>query len=230
MNRLTSAVRIQLQTWRTTLSLPWAVLALSFAINLFIFAVDEDPEPQRATGGLTALYVFMFIAFAVTPKEYFPITLGLSGTRRGFYAATALLAIAQSLGYGVLVYALGAVESATRGWGLGMFFFDLPFLRGLNPVVHLLGYAVPLLLVAFVGLCVGSVFTRWGKVGMYALATAAVVVLGALSAIASATGLWSGVGRWFATDPLPALLIGWPLLLTAVLAGAAWLTLRRARS
>lgn len=231
MKRLDSVIRIQLQTWRSTLSLPWAVLAISFAVNLFSFEMAKDPDSQHgSTGGLAALYVFVAIAFSATPREYFPITLGLNGTRRGFYGATALLAVAESLGYGILVHALGVLENAIGGWGAGMFFFDVPFLRGLNPMVHLLCLVVPLLLTAFLGLWVGSIFTRWGKPGMYALVTTAVVVLGALSAIASATGLWSDVGRWFDTEPLPALLIGWPLLITAVLAVAAWFTLRRARA
>lgn len=231
MKRLGSVIRIQLQTWRSTLSLPWAVLAVSFAVNLFAFEMAKDPDSQHgSTGGLAALYVFVAIAFSATPREYFPLTLGLNGTRRSFCGATALLAVAESFGYGLLVYALGVLENAIGGWGAGMFFFDVPFLRELNPVLHLLCLAVPLLLTAFLGLWVGSVFTRWGRPGMYTLVTAAVVVLGSLSMLASVTGQWSGIGRWFATEPLPALLIGWPLLIIAVLAGAVWLTLRRARA
>ncbi len=230
MSRLTSLIRIQLQTWRSTVFLPWAVLVLSFAVNLITLVTDKDPGQERIMGGLVALYVFMAIAFSATSREYFPITLGLSGTRRGFYGASALLAVAESLVYGGVVFALAGLESATRGWGLGMSFFDVPFLRGQHPVVHLLGYAVPLLLAAFLGLWVGSVFTRWGRTGTYAFVTAAVVLGGGLHALASTAGLWSGIGRWFATEPVPALLIGWPLLITAVLAGATWLTLRRARA
>lgn len=230
MKRVTSAARIQLQTWRSTLSLPVAVLVISFAVNLITFTTDPDPDPARSTFGLSALYVFMAIAFSATSREYFPITMGLSGTRRSFYGATALLAVAESFGYGILVYALGGLESATGGWGMGMSFFDAPLLRGLSPVVHLLCLVVPLLLAAFLGLWVGSVFTRWGRPGTYALLTAAVVVGGGLSALASTAGVWNGIGRWFATEPLPALLIGWPLLIIAVLAGAAWFTLRRARA
>lgn len=154
--------------------------------------------------------------------------MGLSGTRRGFYGATALLAVAESLVYGGAVFALAGVESATGGWGSGMSFFDVPFLRGQSPVVHLLGYAVPLLLAAFLGLWVGSIFTRWGRTGTYAFVVAAVVLGGGLHALASTAGAWGGIGSWFATEPVPALLIGWPLLITAVLAGATWLALRRA--
>lgn len=230
MNRLISAARIQLQTWRSTVFLPWLVVVISFAVNLITLVTDEDPGQGRSIGGLVALYVFMAIAFSAASREYFPITLGMSGTRRGFYGASALLAVAESLVYGCVVFALAGLESATGGWGLGMSFFDVPFLRGQSPVVHLLGYTVPLLLAAFLGLWVGSVFTRWGRVGVYALIVAAVVVVGGLPAIVSASGQWNGIARWFTTEPLPALLIGWPLLITAVLAGATWLTLRRARA
>lgn len=66
MNQLTSLVRIQLQTWRSTVFLPWAVLVISFAVNLITLVTDKDPGQGRSMGGLVALYVFVAISFSAT--------------------------------------------------------------------------------------------------------------------------------------------------------------------
>lgn len=55
-----------------------------------------------------------------------------------------------------------------------------------------------------------------------------IVGVGGLVALASWWELWGAVGNWFAAQSTVALLVGWPALLAAVLAGAGFVTIRRA--
>lgn len=227
MTRLASAARIQLTTWRSSLMLPWAILGSSFALNLIIFALVPSEGTHDTTGGLATIYFVVLIAYIVTVREFLPFTLGLGMTRRTFYATTSLLAIAESVVYGFLLYLLKLVENGTGGWGLQLPFFDLAFLPRNNPPLQLLGYIVPLLFMAFLGLFIGTVAKRWGKHGIFTLGALALVITGGLTVLASLTHQWVPIGYWFAAQPPALLFAGWPALLAAVLAAGSFLVIRR---
>lgn len=229
MNRVLSTARVQLAAWPSTLGLPWLILAISFSINLTVVGLlDAPPEDSNTTGGLTALYVFVFIAYVLTMTQYFPMLLGLSVTRRTFYLATTLMALAQALVYSAVILLFRFVEQSTGGWWISLSFFRLPFLQHDNVLLQLLGYAVPMLALAMLGTFCGVVFKRWGATGMFTLAVAALIVLGGLAVLVTWLELWSAVGAWFAAQSTLSLLAGWPLLLALVLAAANFLVLRRA--
>lgn len=230
MNRVLATARVQLAAWPSTLGIPWLVLGLSFAINLAVAAiVNTSPqEGGHSAGGLLALYIFMLIAYVLTMTQYFPMILGLSVTRRTFYLATCLLAIVQSLSYAIVLYVLKLVEAASGGWGLSMSFFGLDFLSPGNGLLQVLVYAVPLLLMSFLGIFCGVTFKRWGASGMFTLAIASLVVLGGLAVLVTWLRWWGAIGAWFADQSSLSLFAGWPALLVLVLAGANLLMLRRA--
>lgn len=229
MNRILATARVQLAAWPSTLGIPWLVLGTSFVINLTVVGLlDAPPEGNSSTGGLLALYVFMFIAYLLTMTHYFPMILGMSVTRRTFYLATCLMALAQSLVYATVVLLLNLAESATGGWGVSLSFFNLGFLHQDNGLLQLLVYAVPMLMLAFLGMFVGVTFKRWGAIGMYTLAIAATIVFGGLAVLLTWLHWWGDIGAWFADQSSLSLLAGWPALLALVLAAANLLVLRRA--
>ncbi len=229
MNRILATARVQLAAWPSTLGLPWLVLGISFVINLVLVGVLEaPPENDNTTGGLLALYIFMFIAYLLTMTQYFPMILGMSVTRRTFYLATCLLILAQALVYAAVVTLLGFVENATGGWGVSLSFFELGFLDQDNVLLQLLAYAVPLLLMSFLGLFFGTTFKRWGSTGMFTLAIAALIVFGGLAVLVTWLRWWGSVGAWFVDQSSLSLLAGWPALLALVLAAVNFLMLRRA--
>lgn len=165
MNRALNIARLQVLTWFSTLALPWLILALSMAINLTIFALVHDGSDSSGSGGMLALYIFVFISALMLVREYFPFTIGLSATRRAFFTASAGLAVVQAAAYGLVLFALSLIERATGGWGVRMGFFEIPFLAELGPISQLLSYAVPLLLMSALGLFIGTVSKRWGATG-----------------------------------------------------------------
>ncbi|RCW40470.1 hypothetical protein DFQ14_111119 [Halopolyspora algeriensis] len=228
MNRVLSTARVQLAAWPSTLGMPWLVLGGAFLVNLMVFALLDTSGEDAFTGGLTTFYAVMLVAYIITMTHYFPMILGLSVTRRTFYLATCLMALAQSLCYGAALTMLELVESATGGWGVSLPFFGVEFLQQSNVLLQLLAYAVPILLVSFLGMFFGVIFKRWGVTGMYILAITALVVLGGLAVLVSWRRWWGEVGAWFVDQSSLSLLAGWPALLTLVLAAASLLMLRRA--
>jgi hypothetical protein len=109
MNRVLSAARLQLIIWPTLLGWPWGVLASSFLINLAVFAMIGDRiQGGPKTGGLVSIYITVLFISGQAITQVFPFALGLSVTRRTFYAATALVLAAESLLSGVLLYLCGS--------------------------------------------------------------------------------------------------------------------------
>ncbi|MBE9375317.1 hypothetical protein IQ251_12765 [Saccharopolyspora sp. HNM0983] len=226
MNRVLNIARVQLLTPVSSIALPWLILALSMAINLAIFALLRDEE-SATTGGLSTLYIFVFVAALMIVREHFPFSLGLSVTRRMFFAATAGRAVAEALVYGAVLLVLALIERATGGWGVQMTFFDLPYLQELGPVLRLLSYAGPLLLMSFLGIFIGTLTKRWGNTGMFTVTAAALIVLGGGSVLMTLQQWWGPFGTWILAQPVATLTIGYPVLLAALLAGGGYLVLRR---
>ncbi len=86
MNRTLVATRIHLINWRWSLAFPLGLITLILLFNLGIGLVTG--AAGFTTGGLTALYVVVAITQSTAMTQFFPLALGLSLTRREFYAGT----------------------------------------------------------------------------------------------------------------------------------------------
>lgn len=229
MRRTLNVARLQLVPWQATRALPWAVLALSFGINLLIQALlGPEDRGNTQTGGLASIYVFSLIAYVRAMVQVFPFAVGLGVTRRRFYTATAMFTVVEAVVYGTILYLLRLVEDATGGWGVALRFFGVSYLVQDNALLQILIYAVPFLLVAFVGVFVGAMFKRWGVYGMYALSIGSLVVAGALSVLVTWQHQWSALGNWFLDRSALTLVAGLPALAAVVLAAGGFLLIRRA--
>ncbi|WP_431727603.1 ABC transporter permease [Verrucosispora sp. TAA-831] len=228
MNRVLTVPRLQFVAWPSVVGWPWAILSLSFLINLAFFASMDGRDIEQTTGGLASIYVMMFIACINVITQDFPFAIGLGISRRSFYLGNVFSFGAQAVVYAGLLYLLAVIEEATGGWGVGLTFFGIPFLWVENPVLRFLGFAIPFLLLGFLGIAIALVFKRWGVNGMLTLSTATLVVIGGAVVLATWRGWWSAIGDWFADQSGAALLVGWPALFTLPLAVASYLIIRRA--
>ena len=113
MDRILGAARLHLVNPLMSLGVPWLVVLSSFAINLVVWGVTAagDQPGGGSTGGLAALYLTVLIVFAQSITQLLPFAMGLSLTRRTFYLGTALVALVQSFGYGIVLTVLDAVEN-----------------------------------------------------------------------------------------------------------------------
>lgn len=230
MRRVLSVARIQLVNAPITVGMPWLVLGLAFLVNLVIFgAIDDIAPPEgRTTGALMSVYIVAMIGQLQTMTQVFPFALGLSVTRRTFFAATSLLVVAQAVVFGTTLYLLMLLERATGGWGLSLRFFGPPPLVQDNPVLQLLVYMVPFLFLSFLGMAIGLVFKRWGQIGIYVAGIGTALPLAAAAFLVTRYDWWPAIGRFFVDQPSVNLLAGYPLILAALVAVGGYLLIRRA--
>lgn len=229
MNRIRQVARLQIPAWPHILGWTWSMMAVTFGLNLLSFMANYDPgDGVTTTGGVASLYGVAIGMAAVSVTQIFPYALGMSVTRREFYLAWSLLAVVQSVVYALVLVLLRAVEQATGYWGMGMRYFSLPFMDDANPVLLLLGYAVPMLVATHLGILLGTVYLRWGTTGVLASLTLTITVLGLAAALITWTRQWHAIGRWVLDQPPTALLAGWPVLLAAAFAVGGYTLIRRA--
>jgi hypothetical protein len=230
MNQALAVVRLQLVNWRFGLGIPLGILALVLVINLVLFGSigDAIPPDGRATGGVLSLYITFGVGYLQTMTQLFTFALGLSVTRRAFYAGVVLLVVVEALGFGAVLLLLKLVEQTTGGWGMGLKFFTLDFLTVADPALQWLVFTVPLLAFAALGVFAGVVFKRWGQTGVYVMTIAVAVVLAAATVLITWRGWWPEVGGWFAGQPIASLFAGYPLVLALLLGAGGWLAIRRA--
>ncbi|GEL20449.1 hypothetical protein [Pseudonocardia asaccharolytica] len=113
MNRVLRVARIQLVNAPSVLGVPVLVLALAFLANLAIFGAIGETPPNTYIGALISIYIAMMVTHLQTMTQTFPFALGLSVTRRDFFAAAGLVVLGQSLAYGVGLYLMLLAERAT---------------------------------------------------------------------------------------------------------------------
>lgn len=229
MTHTTKALRLHLINGLTSAGWPWAILALTFVINLAIFGLlDGIPVEDRQTGAVASLYIVTLVANLQIWTQGLPFALGLSVTRRAFFGGTTLFVLIQSVVVGVVLTALNRLEGAVGGWGIDLKFFRAWLLDQPNLLVQFLVYTVPFACLSALGMVLGVVFRRWGPSGMYLLTIGSLLVGGAAGVIVTWREAWGDVGRFFTESSVLALAAGWPALLTLAFGGAAYLALRRA--
>ena len=230
MNRVLGAARMQLAHPLLAFGVPIAVVCSSFAINLAVWGVGDvaaRSPGDGSTGGLVSLYVTVLVIFIQAVTQIFPFAMGLSLSRRAFYAGTALSAVAQSAVYGVALCVLEAVEKATGGWGVQLHFWAPAPVDVANPAWQFVVFAMPMLACAFIGMGIGVVFKRWGTPGMYALAIGSLLIAGLAAVWVTWRAAWGDLGTWLLDQSATSLAVTLPAVLVVALAALSYLGLRR---
>jgi hypothetical protein len=229
MNRTLVAVRLQLVAWPKSTIFAWAILSIAFAANLFLWAsIGLDEVDGAFTGGLSSLYIVYFLAYIASMTQVFPLAVGFGLSRRTFYLSASVVAVAQALAYGIVLALLATVERVSGGWWVGLEFFRPEPLDAGNFALQVAVYAVPFLVLAYIGLCMGVVHNLWGGGGVLATLTGCFALLALAMVAVSLGGGWDEIGRWLQRQTAGSLAAGWPLLLAAVLAAAGYGGIRRA--
>ena len=224
------------------LGLPWAFLAVSFAVNLAIFALVPQGHHQALTGqglvqvadaspnytgGLASLYVLVLVIGINSIGRSLPFGLAVGVSRRSFYTGTALFGVALAFVDGLVLTALQAIERATGGWGVRMHFFRVTYILNGPWYLTWLTSFVALALVFVWGMWFGIVYRRWSLFGSAAFIAAQVTVVAAAVLIAVWADAWSGIGHFF-TGLTAAGLTGVLAVLAVLLLAGGQTTIRRA--
>ena len=207
---------------------PWAIMAVSFLINVALWVSLSNVDGfQKTTGGLLSLYVTAAFVAAIAISRQFPFTLGLGVTRSAFLGGSLLYAAVCAAVTGVVLTLLNLLETATGGFGQGGKFFRVPWLTDVPTYQLLAVYGVPMLLAIALGAFPSGLYSRFGSTGMLVSALVAMVVTTAGVLLVTAAQAWGAVGDWV-VSLTPLTLTAWLFVATAGLLGATYLVLRRA--
>jgi hypothetical protein len=136
---------------------------------------------------------------------------------------------AQCLVNAAILVVLKTIENNTGGWGVQLRFFDLPFIRQENPLTQMLVYAAPMALLCFLGVGIGSVYLRWGQLGMWLLLIGTLLTAGATVFAIVLLDLGHDVAAFFSGQPAFALLAVYPAIAGALIGLVSGRVLLRAR-
>ncbi|MEQ3554515.1 hypothetical protein WIS52_28950 [Pseudonocardia nematodicida] len=231
-NRVLTVIRMNSVDSVNRVGGPWLILAAIFVVNLAIWwaiRANVDDPGAGTTGALSALFIIVGSMYLVTMTQVMPFAISLGLTRRHFYLGVSVLLALETLLHAVVLTAMLGIERMTGGWGVGTNFFSMTFMPEQGPVLQVLTYWGPLLTFGFVFLALGAVFRRWGQIGIWTIALALLLVVGAIVFALTWQSAWPAFGRFFVETPVPLLLAGYPLILGAVAAVGGYLVIRRAR-
>ena len=227
MTALVKVARLHLVDRFSYTWLVWGILALTFVINLAIYAVIPLTQPGgNFTGALVTIYIFMIVIGLQAATRFLPFALTLGVSRRTYYLGTVLLVVALCALYAAILTALWALEGATNGWGLQMHFFRVPWILDGPWYQVLVTNGVLLALVFLFGLWAGLIYRRFGLIGTVVFS--ALWVIAGVGAVLLVTWRqwWPAVGSYL--SELNILAASGMLALAAVaIAGGGYLTIRR---
>lgn len=229
MNRVLSAARLHVVHPLVILGVPWVVVGISFAINLALWGsvgIGED-DPDATTWGVTALYAAVAFIFGQAVTQLLPFAMGVSLSRRAFFLGTALVAVAQAVGYGLAIATLARIERATGGWGVALSYWAPGPLYVDSFWLQVLVSGTPMLAFMAVGVGVGIVQKRWGLNGIWGLIIGLTAVLGGLIVLISWQRGWDDVGSWLGAQDVATLAVGLPIVVAAILGALAFGGIRR---
>ena len=119
------------------------------------------------------------------------------------------------------------IERATGGYGLNGYFFYVEWIWAAGGWAALLTYFAIAMFLFVVGFWAATIYKRWGAIAItIVLIALGVAVIGAMWLVGRMDA-WGQVFAWFGDQGSLGLTL-WGVLLTAVLAGTSYLTLRRA--
>jgi len=168
--------------------LPWCVLFLSFFVN---FVISYFLSETLTSGGLATIYVYTFIMGIILLPQLFPFAIGLSMRRTDYLLGTLIVIVVMSVINALLLILFSSVEQdVTAGWGVGLYFFHLPYWSDGSILIQFWN-AFSLLLHLFVaGFVIASIYYRFGKLGTLIFFICAFLLLSLGSVLATYNEWW----------------------------------------
>ena len=210
--RLWNVVRLHLANPFTVLTVPLMVIGIIFLANWVIWflvraATPDDPEATmdvsigfQYSGASLWAFVYMMVVAIQAMNLTFPFALGFGSTRRDFSLGTGAAFVGLSAFYSLLYTALGMIEGATNGWGLGgSMFKSIYFGIDENWGVRLFNVFAAFLFFFAIGSVFGAIYVRSRARGLILFFLVLAVVLIGLVALITLTDGWGAFGQFFVT-------------------------------
>lgn len=227
MNRTIGVLKMHCRDKWSWLYIPWIVCLSSFLVNLIIGYTMSSQE-EIYTGGVSSIFIYLFVIGIVMPPQTFAFALGMGVRRKDYFLGTTVMAMLFSVGSSVLLLLLSQIEQGTNQWGVGLHFFNLPFINEGSLFIQWLTFTLLFLCLFFGGLLIASVYRKFGKNGMFVFFGAILLVFLVAPLLITYFEGWDDIGRWILAsfhsmnDFAP-----WLLLKAAIMALASYLLLLR---
>ena len=229
MNRTVNVVRMQLINKQTFVWVPLIVLGSSFAISIAIYAILFSAGlsgPFYGGGSQAPLWVLLFVGISSLTLT-FPFSQAMSVTRREFFFGTMLAAAMCAVLLAAVFAIVAVIEKATNGWGINGYFFALDWVVSGGPLAAGLFYFVMAMLIFMLGFWSATLYKRFGPLLLSlvwsGITLLLVIAVWAITRMELWGQVWTGLVE---TGPLGFAL--WGLIVTVLLGGISYLTLRRA--
>ncbi len=256
MNRIASVTVMQARDRMSWFAVPASVLGAGFVIVWVIdvlVRVLGRPNDEVFTGAIAVFYCVMLVTGISAVTGMFPFAIGFGARRRDFVVGTVGAATAISAAWAVVLTLLSFIEARViKNWGVGLHFFHLPFFSGGTPLrvfcwtsdavcaqadpTYERGGApleqfwfsfVFLLFLFLLGLFLGSVYQRFGRIGVYITVGTALLLLSLFVIESSVWSWWGAIFGWLGQQTAAGL-ASWLLLPVAFFALASYALLRKA--
>ncbi len=195
MNRFTTVMRIHAKDKLTWFIVPWCfVLLPAFLVNLLIGGIIQL-EKGMYTGGLASIFFCLLFIGIAMPMKSFPFAIGLSIRRTDFFLGTLLMITVVCSGISAVLLALSLLEN-NWNWGVGLHFFNLPYLSDGSLVAQWWTLFATAFHMAFLGFVISAVYRRFGRMGMFVLFPIIIVAGSVLSFLCTYYNWWIDIFNW----------------------------------
>jgi hypothetical protein len=231
-----------------------AIFAICWCIVLLHDALTRDAN-GIFTFGLAYFYVAVLAGGFIAVTGTFPFAVSFGACRRDYLLGTLAMTVIVCAAWAIVLTLLSLVEAdVIKNWGVGLHFFHLPLFNDgsrlrqfcwtwtsydacarsdpsyLRDGLALAQFWVSFVLLLFMGmqgLLLGSIYQRFGRMGIYTTLGLAVLFLSMLVLVSSLWTWWRAIVGWLGQQTA-ASLAWWLLLPVAIYALASYALLRKA--
>jgi hypothetical protein len=197
MNRTSSVLTLHSRDKWSWIYVPALILFSSFAVNLIV-GYSITSQEAFYTGGITSIFIYLFVAGIIVVTKTFPFAVGMSIRRFDYFIGTIAMGTIVSIAYTLLIFLMAQLENQLNGWGNSVHFFHFPYVNDGTFVEQLSLYMIFFLHLFFLGLLIGSYAKRFGGKGMLIASLAFVLISSVAVYLVSSYENWSSVFSWFA--------------------------------
>lgn len=232
MKAIRTVVNIYIRGNVAWLFSPCMILLLQFPVVLIVTLIVErfgGEKPPSFPGGLITICLSMFVWGIMNVTENFPFALSFGVRRTDYVLGTTAIAIETSTATAVFWLFCSLLEIMTRGWGIGLYYFHLPYFNDGSLIEQFWVYFMILANMYVLGFVVGSISRRFGRVGTVLFVFVVLLLLSLFALVWTYLRWWGAFFAWFSQFTAFELAL-WLLPFTALYLLASYLLLRRAEA
>lgn len=193
MNKVKGIVRTHLADYWSWLLIPLFILGISFTINLIIgISIGEELK----TGGLSSIFVYMFVVGIISVGQTFPFLIGFGARRRDFFLGSSATIALFGVGWVTVLLILAWIERQTGYWGGNLHYFNIDHLMAGSMLEQFWLLFATMIHMFFGGFVIACLYRRFGRNGLYFFFIALMLALTCLGYSITYFGDWIALFEW----------------------------------